>query len=298
MGRSSRSCTLEPESRMLEKIQKALTVHNRTIRELLAEALGMFILMLFGLSSAAQVTLGRGEFGQYLSINLGFGIGVTLGIHAAGGISGAHLNASITLTHCLLGNLPWKKLPVYLLGQFLGSFLAAATVFGIYYDALYDYTKGNFTVTGPTATAGIFSTYPAPYMSLLGGFLTEFIATVMLFLGILVIHDEKNNGALKGTQALLTGILVLGIGLAMGMNTGYAINPSRDLPPRIFTAIAGWGMDVFTAGHGWWWIPLIAPTLGSLFGVLIHKLFIDFHNQPVLESGNEKRQTDVEISRM
>nr|XP_009685378.1 PREDICTED: aquaporin-7-like [Struthio camelus australis] len=295
---SSRSCTLEPESRMLEKIQKALTVHNRTIRELLAEALGMFILMLFGLSSAAQVTLGRGEFGQYLSINLGFGIGVTLGIHAAGGISGAHLNASITLTHCLLGNLPWKKLPVYLLGQFLGSFLAAATVFGIYYDALYDYTKGNFTVTGPTATAGIFSTYPAPYMSLLGGFLTEFIATVMLFLGILVIHDEKNNGALKGTQALLTGILVLGIGLAMGMNTGYAINPSRDLPPRIFTAIAGWGMDVFTAGHGWWWIPLIAPTLGSLFGVLIHKLFIDFHNQPVLESGNEKRQTDVEISRM
>ncbi|XP_025954213.2 aquaporin-7-like [Dromaius novaehollandiae] len=283
---------------MLVKIQKALTVRNRTIRELLAEALGMFILMLIGLSSAAQVTLGRGEFGQYLSINLGFGIGVTLGIHAAGRISGAHLNASITLTHCLLGNLPWKKFPVYLLGQFLGSFLAAATVFGIYYDALYDYTKGNFTVTGPTATAGIFSTYPAPYMSLMGGFLTEFIATMMLFLGILVIHDEKNNGALKGTQALLTGILVLGIGLAMGMNTGYAMNPSRDLPPRVFTAIAGWGVDVFTAGHGWWWIPLVAPTLGSLFGVLIHKLFIDLHNQPVLESGNEKRRTDVEISRM
>ncbi|XP_062456506.1 aquaporin-7-like [Rhea pennata] len=298
LTRSSHSCTLEPESRMMEKIQKALTVRNRTIRELLAEALGMFILMLIGLSSAAQVTLGRGEFGQYLSINLGFGIGVTLGIHAAGGISGAHLNASITLTHCLLGNLPWKKLPVYLLGQFLGSFLAAATVFGIYYDALYDYTKGNFTVTGPTATAGIFSTYPAPYMSLMGGFFTEFIATMMLFLGILVIHDEKNNGALKGTQALLTGILVLGIGLAMGMNTGYSINPSRDLPPRVFTAIAGWGMDVFTAGHGWWWIPLVAPTLGSLFGVLIYKLFIDFHNQPVLESENEKRQPDVETSRM
>uniref|UniRef100_A0A8C4K8C8 Aquaporin-7-like n=1 Tax=Dromaius novaehollandiae TaxID=8790 RepID=A0A8C4K8C8_DRONO len=279
---------MEPESRMLVKIQKALTVRNRTIRELLAEALGMFILMLIGLSSAAQVTLGRGEFGQYLSINLGFGIGVTLGIHAAGGISGAHLNASITLTHCLLGNLPWKKFPVYLLGQFLGSFLAAATVFGIYYDALYDYTKGNFTVTGPTATAGIFSTYPAPYMSLMGGFLTEFIATMMLFLGILVIHDEKNNGALKGTQALLTGILVLGIGLAMGMNTGYAMNPSRDLPPRVFTAIAGWGVDVFTAGHGWWWIPLVAPTLGSLFGVLIHKLFIDLHNQPVLESSLQR----------
>ncbi|NXD83372.1 AQP7 protein, partial [Halcyon senegalensis] len=250
----------------------------------------------FGLSSVAQVVLGGGRFGQYISINLGFGIGVTLGIHAAGGISGAHLNAAITLTHCLLGNLPWKKLPAYLAGQFLGSFMAAATVFSLYYDALCDYTKGNFTVTGPTATASIFSTYPAPHVSVLGGFFTEFMATMMLLLGILVIHDEKNNGALKGTQALLTGILVLGIGMGMGLNTGYAINPSRDLPPRIFTAIAGWGMDVFTAGHHWWWIPLIAPVLGSLAGALVHKLFIDFHNQPDLESGNEKGQPVVETS--
>ncbi|KFO85125.1 Aquaporin-7, partial [Buceros rhinoceros silvestris] len=279
---------------MPKKIQKALTTRNCTIRELLAEALGMFILMVFGLSSVAQVVLGKGDFGQSLNINLGFGIGVTLGIHAAGGISGAHLNAAITLTHCLLGNLPWRKLPAYLIGQFLGSFTAAATVFGIYYDALYDYTKGNFTVTGPTATASIFATYPAPYVSFLGSFFTEFVATVMLLLGILIIHDEKNNGALKGTQALLTGILVLGIGLGMGMNTGYAINPSRDLPPRIFTAIAGWGIEVFTAGPHWWWVPIIAPVLGSLAGVLLHKLFIDLHNQPVLESENEKGQPVME----
>ncbi|NXP77462.1 AQP3 protein, partial [Ramphastos sulfuratus] len=168
--------------------------------------------------------------------------------------------------------------------------------FPFFLDALYDYTKGNFTVTGPNATASIFSTYPAPYVSVLGGFFTEFTATVMLLLGILVIHDEKNNEALKGTQALLTGILVLGIGVGMGMNTGYAVNPSRDLPPRIFTAIAGWGMEVFTAGHYWWWIPVTAPFLGSLAGVLIHKLFIDLHNQPVLDSGNEKGQTEVQTS--
>ncbi|XP_071887883.1 aquaporin-7 isoform X3 [Anas platyrhynchos] len=248
--RSSCDHRLEPERRMLEKIQKMLVVRSPTIRELLAEALGMYILMVFGLSSAAQVVLGKGEFGQYVSINLAFGIGVTLGIHAAGGIS----------------------------------------------DILYDYTKGNFTVTGPTATASIFSTYPHPCVSLLGGFFTEFMATVMLLLGILVIHDEKNNAALKGTQAMLTGILVLGIGLGMGMTTGYAINPSRDLPPRIFTAIAGWGMDVFTAGNYWWWIPVVAPTLGSLVGSLVYKLFIDVHNQSVPESGNEKGQPAIETS--
>ncbi|XP_065518300.1 aquaporin-7-like [Lathamus discolor] len=281
---------------MMEKIQKALTIRSVTIREMLAEALGMYILMVFGLSAVAQVVLGRQNFGQYLNINLAFGIGVTLGIHAAGGISGAHLNAAITITHCILGNLPWMKLPVYVIGQFLGSFTAAATVFGIYYDALYDYSKGNFTVTGPTATASIFSTYPAPYMSLPGSFFTEFLATVMLHLGILIIHDEKNNRALRGMEALLTGILVLGIGMGMGMNTGYAINPSRDLPPRIFTAIAGWGTDVFTAGHHWWWVPITAPILGSLTGVFIHKIFIDFHNPPVMACGNEKGQTAVEVS--
>ncbi|NWR74225.1 AQP7 protein, partial [Centropus unirufus] len=255
-----------------------------------------FMHQMFGLSSAAQVLLGKGHLGEQLSINLGFAIGVTLGIHAAGGISGAHLNAAITITHCILGNLPWRKLPAYVIGQVLGSFTAAATVFGLYYDALYDYTNGVFTVTGPNATASIFSTYPAPYVSLAGGFFSEFIATVMLILGVLVIHDEKNNAALKGTQALLTGIVVLGIGLGMGMNTGYAINPSRDLPPRVFTAMAGWGTDVFTAGHHWWWVPVIAPILGSFVGTLIYKLFIDFHNQPVLESENEKGQPVVESS--
>ncbi|NXX86719.1 AQP7 protein, partial [Urocolius indicus] len=249
-----------------------------------------------GLSSVAQVKFGKGELGQHLSITLGFGIGVTLGIHAAGGISGAHLNAAITLTHCILGNLPWKKFPAYVLGQFLGSFMAAATVFALYYDALYDYTKGNLTVTGPTATASIFATYPAPHISFVGAFFTEVLATAMLLLGILIISDEKNNAALKGLQPLLTGILVVGIGMGMGMNTGYAINPSRDLPPRVFTAIAGWGMDVFRAGNHWWWIPLTAPVLGSLAGVLIYKLFIDFHNQPDSEHGNQKRQPAVETS--
>ncbi|NXI42060.1 AQP7 protein, partial [Galbula dea] len=281
---------------MLEKIQKVLTVRSDTIKELLAEALGMYVLMIFGLSSVAQVVLGRGNFGQFPSINVAFGIGVTFGIHAAGGISGAHLNAAITITHCILGNLPWRKLPAYLIGQFLGSFTAAATVFALYYDALCDYTQGNFTVTGPNATASIFSTYPAPYVSLLGGFFSEFIATVMLMLGILIIHDEKNNEALKGTHALLTGMLVMAIGMGMGMNTGYAINPSRDLPPRVFTAIAGWGMEVFTAGHNWWWVPLTAPVLGSLAGVFLHKLLIDFHNKTVVESGNEKSQPAVETS--
>ncbi|XP_017602122.1 PREDICTED: aquaporin-7 isoform X2 [Corvus brachyrhynchos] len=258
---------------MLEKTKKAIKIRNCTMRELLAEALGTFILMVFGLSSVAQVVLGKGN-------------------------TGAHLNAAITITQWVLGNLSWTKLAAYITGQFLGSFMAAATVFALYYDAIYDYTQGNLTVSGPTATAMIFSTYPAPSVSLQGAFFTEFTATVMLILGVLVIQDEKNNAALKGAQPMLSGMLVLGIGLGMGLNTGYAINPSRDLPPRIFTAMAGWGMDVFTADHSWWWVPVAAPILGCLAGVFIYKACIGFHNEPDHETENKKEEAGTETSKL
>uniref|UniRef100_A0A8D0DG74 Aquaporin-7 n=1 Tax=Salvator merianae TaxID=96440 RepID=A0A8D0DG74_SALMN len=249
----------------------------------------------FGLGSVAQVVLGRHNFGEYLSINLGFGFGVMLGVHAAGGISGAHMNASLTFANCVIGKLPWRKLPAYVIGQFLGSFLAASTVFLLYYEALKDYSGGNLTVTGPTATAGIFATYPAPYMSTCLGFINEFIATAVLAIGVLAIGDMKNAGALPGTNAFITGLLVLTIGMSMGMNTGYAINPSRDLPPRIFTAIAGWGIEVFRASNCWWWVPIVAPTLGSLVGIFIYNIFIDFHNRPKQEASKNSEITKQDL---
>ncbi|XP_053155188.1 aquaporin-7-like isoform X2 [Hemicordylus capensis] len=282
-----------PQNKMLEKVIGCVTIRNAVIREALAEFLATFLLMLFGNGSVAQVVLGRKSFGDYLSINLGFGFGVMLGIHAAGGISGAHMNASITFANCVIGKLPWYKLPAYVIGQFLGSFLASATVFTLYYEALQDYTGGNLTVTGPTATAGIFATYPAPYMTIWSGFKHEFIATSVLLIGILAISDVKNAGALQGTHAFIVGLLVVVIGMSMGMNTGYAINPSRDLPPRIFTAIAGWGIEVFRAGNNWWWVPVVAPTLGSLVGIFIYNILIDFHNRPLKA---ECKKDDIETA--
>ncbi|NWV68787.1 AQP3 protein, partial [Malurus elegans] len=277
-------------------VQKtAQEAQSTTAASVFSTLLSLFLFtQVFGLSSVAQVVLGKGNSGQYLSINMAFGIGVTLGIYAAGKISGAHLNAAITITQWLLGKITWTKLAAYIIGQFLGSFIAAATVFALYYDAIYHFTNGSLTVSGPIATAHIFSTYPAANVSLEGAFFTEFIATVMLILGILVIHDERNYAAMKGAQPMLTGMLVLGIGLGMGLNTGYALNPSRDLPPRIFTAMAGWGMAVFTSEHSWWWVPIAAPILGCPTGVLIYKICIDFHNEPAPET--EKEQADAESS--
>ncbi|KAM5193337.1 aquaporin-7-like [Mantella aurantiaca] len=263
----------------LNRIRAVISIRKRWAREAMAELLSTFIMMLFGLGSVAQVVLGKKEFGQYLSINLSFGIGVTMGIHVAGGVSGAHMNCAVSLTNCVLGKLPWRKLPLYVLSQIAGAFLAAVVVFFLYYEALNKYCGGNFTVTGELETASIFATYPQPYLTIGGGFLDQVVGTAALLLCILAIGDKKNSPALDGTQAVVVGLLVTVIGMSMGMNSGYAINPARDLGPRLFTAAAGWGLDVFRAGNYWCWIPIVAPLVGGLTGAFLYKLLVGLHLQ-------------------
>ncbi|KAJ8287251.1 hypothetical protein GJAV_G00049390 [Gymnothorax javanicus] len=201
-----------------------------------------------------------------------------MGVHIAGKVSGAHMNAAVSLTMCVFGRLAWKMFPVYVVGQMLGSFMAAGTVFSVYYDAIFQYCGGNFTVTGSKATAGIFATYPAPYLSIPAGFLDQVLGTALLLLCIMALSDQRNQPAQPGAEPLSVGLLVLLIGISMGSNSGYAINPSRDLPPRVFTALAGWGPEVFRAGHCWWWVPLTAPLIGGVIGASIYKLFVELHH--------------------
>ncbi|XP_060055259.1 aquaporin-7 isoform X2 [Erinaceus europaeus] len=236
------------------------------VREFLAEFLSTYIMMVFGLGSVAHWVLSK-DLGSYLGVNLGFGFGVTMGIHIAGNISGAHMNAAITFTSCALGRLPWKKFPVYVLSQFLGSFLAAATTFLLFYGAIMSFSGEQLIVSGPLGTAGIFATYLPDHMTLWRGFLSE--------LCIMAITDKKNSPALEGTHAVVIGILVVIIGISLGMNSGYAINPSRDLPPRFFTFIAGWGNEVFSTKN-WWWVPVVAPILGAYLGGLVYLVFIEY----------------------
>ncbi|XP_043423363.1 aquaporin-7 isoform X1 [Prionailurus bengalensis] len=247
-------------------------MQKEMVREFLAEFVSTYVMMVFGLGSVAHMVLGE-KFGSYLSVNLGFGFGVTMGVHMAGNISGAHMNAALTFTNCALGRMSWKKFPVYILGQFLGSFLASATIYCLFYSAIIQFSGGHLTVTGPTATAGIFATYLPEHMTLWRGFLDEVIVTGILQLCLFAITDKENNPALQGTQALVIGILIVVIGLSLGMNTGYAMNPSRDLPPRFFTFIAGWGIQVFRA-RDWWWVPVVAPLLGAYLGAIVYLVFI------------------------
>jgi MIP family channel proteins len=248
-----------------------------TLRECAAEFFGTFVLIVFGTGVVAEVVLSGGTNGTPLSIHLAWGLAVTMGIYASAGVSGAHLNPAVTLSLAAFRGFPWRKLPAYVLAQTAGAFTAAALAFVTYREAFDHFDGGVRQVTGAVASAGIFATYPQPYLGLAGGFVDQVVGTALLVLGIFAISDRRNAGPATGAPVLV-GALVALIGMSFGLNAGYAINPARDFGPRLFTALAGWGGEVFRAGGGWWWVPIVAPCLGGVLGGLAYDLFITRHH--------------------
>ncbi|KAM9493915.1 aquaporin-9b [Clarias gariepinus] len=262
----------------LRSLTAKFTLRHAIVREFIAEFLGTFVLILFGCGSVAQAVLSRGALGEPLTIYIGFTTGVMLAVYVSGGVSGGHLNPAVSLALAVLGKFPIKKFPVYVAAQFIGAFVGSCAVFGLYYDAIMDYSNGDLLVTGENATANIFATYPAKHLSRFNGFFDQVVATAALVLGVLAILDKKNIGAPKGMEPLLIGFTILAIAVAMGLNCGFPINPARDLGPRLFTAVAGWGMEVFRAGGCWWWIPVAGPMVGGVLGAMTYYLLIELHH--------------------
>jgi MIP family channel proteins len=248
---------------------------RETTREILAEFLGTFTLIVFGTAVVAQVVLSGQTSGTYLSINLGWGLAVAMGVYVAGGVSGAHLNPAVTVTLAIRRGFPWGKVLPYSLAQLAGAFTGALVTFVTYREAFNHFDGGVRQVVGPQATAGIFATYPQPFLSAVpGGLIDQIVGTALLLLLIFAISDGRNLAPDPKIAPLVVGSAVLLIGMTFGYNSGYAINPARDLGPRLFTALAGWGGDVFRAGNGWWWVPIVGPLIGGVLGGFVYDLFI------------------------
>jgi MIP family channel proteins len=244
-------------------------------RELLAEFLGTFVLIVFGCGVVAQVVLSKGAAGSYLSINLAWGIAVTMGCYVAAGVTGAHLNPAVTLALAVHRRFAWGKVLPYAAAQVAGAFVASAVVFATYHEALTAFDGGIRQVLGAQGTAGIWATYPQPFLSVFpGGFVDQVVGTALLVGVILGITDSRNSPAPAGVAPVIVGLLVVAIGASFGFNAGYAINPARDFGPRLFTAIAGWGSAVFTEGNHWWWVPIVAPCVGAVVGGLVYDVCI------------------------
>jgi MIP family channel proteins len=249
-----------------------------TAREAAAEFLGTFTLIVFGVGVVAQVVLSKQTAGQYLSINLAWGLAVMMGVYVAGGVSGAHLNPAVTLSLAVHRGFPWRKVPPFVIAQVAGAFVASVVVYLTYREAFFEFDQGVRQVTGPQGTGGIFSTYPQAFLSTFGGFIDQVVGTALLMLGIFAISDPRNSPPPNYFAPLAVGLLVVLVGATFGFNAGYAINPARDFGPRLFTAVGGWGMDVFRAGNAWWWVPIVAPCVGGVIGGYVYDFFITKHH--------------------
>jgi MIP family channel proteins len=198
-----------------------------------------------------------------------------MGCYVSAGVTGAHLNPAVTLALAARRAFPWNKLLPYALAQIAGAFVASAVVFVTYHEALTAFDGGVRQVLGAQGTAGIWATYPQPFLSAFpGGVIDQIVGTALLVAVIFAITDSRNSPAPAGLVPVVVGLLVLLIGATFGFNSGYAINPARDFGPRLFTFVAGWGAEVFRAGGNWWWVPIVAPCIGALVGAWVYDALV------------------------
>jgi len=261
-----------------------------TLRDAFAEFCGTMIMIIFGDGSVAQVTLSTNpnlpkssqNKGDYQSISWGWGIGVMLGIYVCG-CSGGHLNPAITMANCIFRGFPWWKFPIYACAQVTGCFCGAAIIYGNYKSAIDAYEGyGVRTVPGysDTATAGVFNTYPQPFLTKTGQVFSEIIASTVLVFVIFALKDERNLGA-GNLVPLMLFFLIFGIGATLGWETGYAINLARDFGPRLFTYFVGYGHEVWSAGNYYFWVPMICPFIGCTFGGFLYDVLIYTGKSPI-----------------
>ena len=229
----------------------------------LFELIGTFVLILLGDGVVACTTLNKskGNGGGWAVITLGWGFAVMCGVFIAGPYSGAHLNPAVTLGVAIAGQFPWAEVLPYIVAQMLGGLLGAIAVY-LFYKDHFDATED------PDSKLGVFCTMPA-VMNRGRNLFCETLATWLLVFVILVFSTKENTAVvgLGASGAFPVTMLIMAIGMSLGGATGYAINPARDLAPRIAHAIlpiagkrdSGWSYS---------WVPVAGPLLGGLIAAL------------------------------
>jgi glycerol uptake facilitator protein len=252
---------------------------NTLTTELLAEFLGTFTLLIFGLGVVAHFVLrnavgdplpAAGTFGNFTTVNFAWGFGVVMGVYVAGGVSGAHINPAVSVGLALRRGFPWGKVGPYIVAQVLGAFVAALLIRWNFYEWFNQVDPGK-----TFATQGVYSTSPGPGMSVLGGLRSEIIGTAMLLMLILAITDARNTAPGANLAPFIIGLAVVVIGMSLGATSGYAINPARDLGPRLASWVCGWSTAMKESGGDYYfWVPIIGPFIGGAIGVYLYDLFI------------------------
>jgi glycerol uptake facilitator protein len=248
--------------------------------ELIGEVFGTFILILLGDGVVANVGLAprlAAPAYNWNTITLGWAFAVIIAVYVTGGVSGAHLNPAVTLALAVKRDFPMGKVIPYWIAQIIGAFLGAAGVYLTHREGLASAGMPNVWCTGPGsifgasfwggAGAGSVGAY-----SLVTALITEIIGTAVLLWGILGSGDAKNMGLKDNLGVFVVGGVVLAVGLSLGGPSGYAINPARDLGPRLFGVLVGTA-DLFS-GLYWLVAPIIGPLIGGVLGIFTYDMFV------------------------
>ena len=230
-----------------------------------AETIGTAILILLGDGVVAGVLLNRSKAQNagWVVITFGWGLAVAMAVFAVAQFSGALINPAVTLGFAVIGSADWSDVPAYIGGQFLGAAIGATLVYLAYMPHWAD-------TEDPGLKLAVFSTGPA-IRNYAMNLVTEIIGTFILVFGVLAIFADQAT-VRSGLAALLVGLLVVGIGMSLGGPTGYAINPARDLGPRIMHAI----LPIPGKGPSDWgyaWVPVVGPIIGGILGALAFDAF-------------------------
>jgi glycerol uptake facilitator protein len=247
---------------------------------IIGEIFGTFILILLGDGVVANVGLAprlAAPGYDWNTITLGWAFAVIVAVYVSAGVSGAHINPAVTIALAVKRGFSWGKVLPYIGAQMVGAFLGALGVYLCYGDGLRAAGLPNVWCTGPGSIFGqafwgssVGGTATGTY-SVITCLITEIIGTAVLLWGVLASGDSKNTGLMHNLGPFLVGGTVLAVGLSLGGPSGYAINPARDLGPRLFGLVSG-TKDLFSTGY--WWIPIVGPIIGGILGVFTYDWFV------------------------
>jgi glycerol uptake facilitator protein len=232
------------------------------MNEYVFEVIGTMILIILGDGVVANVVLSKnkGENSGWIVITTGWGLAVAMAIYVSGWVSGAHINPAVTIGLAAVGKFPWAQVPGYIIAQLIGAFIGGVIVW-LAYKKHFDATEN------ADLKLAVFCTGPA-IRSYAWNLVTEIVGTFMLVGVVIGIVNPNNEVGMGVAGAIAVGFLVWSIGLSLGGPTGYAINPARDLGPRIAHAVlpipgkrdSDWGYS---------WVPVVGPIIGGILGGLL-----------------------------
>jgi glycerol uptake facilitator protein len=245
------------------------------------EFLGTFLMVFFGCGAVSAAVLLGAQVGVF-QVAIVWGLGLAMAIYLAGGRSGAHFNPAVTISLAAWSGFPWRRVGPYIAAQLLGALAAAAVLYLVFGDALRSFEAAHQIVRGQPgseASAMVFGEYfPNPggkpltedarrIMSAGSAFLAEVIGTALLMVVVCWAGGERNPLRSSGLVPVMVGLSLTVLISLLGPLTMACFNPARDLGPRVFSALAGWGAVPFTTnGHGWLTVYIVAPIVGALLG--------------------------------